>query len=303
MYIKYMARLDNRIWNSRDKNIWENLNGEEHFSKGVYIHPSEPEENVWLWMVGHEKAHPNKTLINRVFQNRWVIHYCVGGKGYYNGEPITAGKAFISWDDIMHDFVTDPDDPIEFYWIMIRGEEMHQLISRYGFYKSKLIFDCDYVDSVVKILDNFLNEDFSKVYLPKYNIAMIEMVLSYQLGMIKRQNSTESEILEKSIYGEYLNAAKNILNEENFSISVDELANMLGVTSKHLTKIFNSTLKETPKRYITRKRMELAKDLLSRGVLSTKVAQALRYTDYTSFYRSFIREYGEPPSNFVEKKK
>ena len=301
MYVRYMARNTERIWYGDCPKTWDVLNGDENFSKGIYVYPSEREESVWLWMVGYEKAFPDKCLVDRVWTSRFVIHYCVGGKGYYNGELITKGKVFLSWPNLSHTFVTDPDDPIEFYWIMLRGKDTLDYIADYKFKKNMLVYDSDNIDDVIPLIQHILERDYNNVNIPKYTLGMLQTILSFNIGKNDVNISSDEVKVAKGGYYEYAQSAKNILHDNNYAMTVEELAGLINIHPKHLTRVFKSELGETPKEYMMRKRIELAENLLIEGVGPTEVAEILKYSNYATFYRAFVKKNNMSPECYKMK--
>ena len=291
MYVRYMARNRDRIWYGDSSKTWDILEGESSFSKGIYFYPSGREESVWLWMVGYERSFPDKSLVDRVWATRFVVHYCVGGRGYYNGELITKGKIFVSWPNMSHTFVTDPDDPIEFYWVMVRGRDVLDYVSDFGFNKHRLVYDSESVCDVEPLIDHIFKRDFGKVDITKYNVGMLQTVLSLNTGSIDPVTDEDKRRLPVGgYYGEYVQSSKNILHDNNYAMTVEELSGLVNIHPKHLTRVFKSELGETPKEYMTRKRIELAENLLTSGVKPTEVAKILKYENYATFYRAFVKK-------------
>ena len=300
MYVSYAAEFGNRVCRGEDASVFEQIGDSKYYRKRLYIYPSESEEKVWLWSVGFEKATPEKANCNRVLQSRCIVHYCTKGKGYFNGLPITAGMAFVAWSDTLHSITADPEDPFEFYWIMIRGKDVSSFIREFSFKSDNIIFDCDYMEEVIPLIECMLNADYSKIDLPQYSSAMMKAILSFQISKYKRSNNPNF-VRQNSNFVDYIDSAKNILYDNNYAVSVDEISDMLGITPQHLIRVFRKVLGESPKQYITRKRMALARELLEKGIAPTEVANILKYMDYPSFYRAFIKEFKISPSEYLKK--
>ena len=78
--------------------------------------------------------------------------------------------------------------------------------------------------------------------------------------------------------------------------TVDEIAVEMGVSRSALAQRFTDLVGESPMRYLTNWRMQLAKDLILRGNLSLpQVAENVGYDSEVAFNRAFKREIGEPP--------
>lgn len=82
-------------------------------------------------------------------------------------------------------------------------------------------------------------------------------------------------------------------------ISLDMLAERFFVSKYHLSHEFNRVMGTSVYRYITLKRLLIAKQMLASGVSPTNVYEACGFRDYANFYRAFKSEYGASPSQFV----
>ena len=86
-------------------------------------------------------------------------------------------------------------------------------------------------------------------------------------------------------------------------ITVDDLANRLGITRKHLCAVFNRVLQITPKQFIILYRIEKAcKLLLSSNQSIQEIAEAVGYTNQFYFSKEFKRIVGKSPSEYRNSK-
>ena len=82
-------------------------------------------------------------------------------------------------------------------------------------------------------------------------------------------------------------------------LDLDQLAAVAGVSKFHFARCFEATYGETPIRYLTRRRIERAQDLLRTSNLTvTEVCHAVGYTSLGSFGTRFREIVGETPSAF-----
>ena len=82
-------------------------------------------------------------------------------------------------------------------------------------------------------------------------------------------------------------------------IDLDELARVAGVSKFHFVRSFRMTYGETPMRYLTRRRVERAQDLLRVANLTvTEVCMAVGFASLGSFSTRFAQLVGESPTDY-----
>ncbi len=84
--------------------------------------------------------------------------------------------------------------------------------------------------------------------------------------------------------------------------NVEKLAGEVGVSRSAFARRFTDLLGESPMRYLTGWRMQLAKSMLQRPELNlSMIAQKIGYDSDYAFNRAFKRYVGEPPGQWREK--
>lgn len=81
-------------------------------------------------------------------------------------------------------------------------------------------------------------------------------------------------------------------------LSLDQLSAAFFISKYHLSHEFQRLVGTSVYRYITQKRLVIAKQLLSGGVAPTGVYRNCGFRDYANFYRAFKAEYGVSPSEY-----
>lgn len=85
----------------------------------------------------------------------------------------------------------------------------------------------------------------------------------------------------------------------NEPLSLDMLAEQFFVSKYHLSHEFNRIVGTSVYRYIQKKRLLIARQLLSQGQKASDVSSACGFSDYAGFYRAFKAEYGMTPSEYA----
>jgi len=82
-------------------------------------------------------------------------------------------------------------------------------------------------------------------------------------------------------------------------LDLDALALVAGVSKFHFTRCFAATYGETPMRYLTRRRIERAQDLLrSANLTVTEICMAVGFSSLGSFSSRFTQLVGESPTAY-----
>ena len=86
-------------------------------------------------------------------------------------------------------------------------------------------------------------------------------------------------------------------------LSLDQLAGTFFLSKYYLSHAFQRLVGASVYRYITQKRLVIAKQLLTGGVSPTDVYQNCGFRDYSNFYRTFKAEYGLSPAQFARRQR
>src|SRR3954454_20924825 len=86
------------------------------------------------------------------------------------------------------------------------------------------------------------------------------------------------------------------------ALDLDALAGVAGVSKYHFARSFEAAYGETPIRYLTRRRIERAQDLLRVANLTvTEVCMAVGFASLGSFSARFRRLVGESPTAYRDR--
>ncbi|GIH64413.1 helix-turn-helix transcriptional regulator [Microbispora siamensis] len=85
-------------------------------------------------------------------------------------------------------------------------------------------------------------------------------------------------------------------------LDLDGLAAVAGVSKFYFVRCFEAAYGETPMRYLTRRRLERAQDLLRFANLTvTEICMAVGFSSLGSFSAKFRRMVGESPSEYRDR--
>jgi len=81
-------------------------------------------------------------------------------------------------------------------------------------------------------------------------------------------------------------------------ITLKVIAAHCGVSVSTVTQLFQKKLNMTFHEYVTSRRMQAARELISRGVPLEQVGKQVGYQDHSTFYRAFRQFFGLAPREF-----
>lgn len=89
------------------------------------------------------------------------------------------------------------------------------------------------------------------------------------------------------------------LHYADSDLTVAKLASRCCISTVYLNKLFHKELGETPFSYITRRRMEIAREMLGEHCSVGEIARLVGYSEIYQFSRAFKKYYGVSPKAFT----
>lgn len=97
-------------------------------------------------------------------------------------------------------------------------------------------------------------------------------------------------------------ARDHIDRQYRMPLNIDDLASVAGVSKYHFIRCFEATYGETPIRYLTRRRIERAQDLLrGANVTVTEICTLVGFASLGSFSSRFTQLVGLTPTAYRER--
>ncbi len=138
--------------------------------------------------------------------------------------------------------------------------------------------------------DNFGHERYAEGLL-------LQLLCEFKRMIAQNSVASLSVIEPPSLVSQVTTYINNHYFED---ISLEALAKKYFVNKYYLSHEFSEQIGIGLYRYLTLKRLSIAKELLSEGLSAGEVARKCGFHNYTTFYRVFKSEYGISPSNFLD---
>lgn len=238
---------------------------------------------------------PHIVNIGPMLRNSYIIHYVIGGRGFYNGNPVEKGQGFLITPGHVEEYRADPDDPWELLWVVSEDEAMARVFETFDANSETGIFSYDYIDAVRHIGDAML-------MMPRHAVSCADL-LELFLGIYKYHNSASLYNRESSRAEGYVDFALHYIHLNYQSdISIGELSDLLDVSQPYLFRIFKAATGRSPKQYIGDYRLLQAKKLLKETPLTvSQVAASVGYPDALAFSKFFSARAGLSPQKYRQK--
>ena len=250
---------------------------------------------------GYEDCLPDQFFGPAIREN-YVLHYITEGKGYleYKDQkiPLQKGDFFLLIPGEVTYYFADAQTPWSYYWLGISG------IKAQEYFNLSSIHDTAYLRSPhTKALGKFIGtivkdaERLDDSKASQLHVISQLFELMHQLNALSPKLDQETISPSQKLYRE----AKHLIDigYNSQDISIQDIADKLGVHRSYLSSIFKDFHKISPKEYLLEVRMKRAKELLETTNQPIKIiAYSVGYLDPLHFSKAFRQYYDCSPSQY-----
>jgi len=217
---------------------------------------------------------------------QYLLHIVIDGIAHFNGKDIGAGEAFLIAKDLPHDFSVEVG--YEHYWLGFDGDAVPTLLGAFGIsHSSHRIFSVKNLDTLIPVI----KDAFSKGTDPSDDSYALS-ILTYVLPCLIKQSA------ERSSADYVYRAVRFIGYNLHRPLTVDEIADSVHVSPKHLCRLFDRNLGISPKRYVITEKLRRATALLCESNMTVgEIAHEVGYNSPLAFSAAFRKETGKSPSD------
>lgn len=233
-------------------------------------------------------------------RNHYLIHYVISGKGHYqvhgNQFHLKAGDCFLVYPNTEVTYYADENEPWEYAWVGFSGSDAAIILQATDFSThSPVIIDTPegkaLKNQLLKIYDARGNEFEHAVEMTgRLYTALAILMRNAQKASV---GNTAQSYVQKGI--EYISA------NYSYPITVEEIADYVGLSRSHLFRSFHTVLGISPKEYLTDFRIKQACFLLEHTKLSiTAIANSIGFDNGMYFSKAFHKKKGMSPKEYRE---
>lgn len=281
---------------------------QEYFHEYAYhwfFYPTSIEKGGGLWPIrsGCNRAKPNFKVGPRII-DYYSLHFVLGGEGEVTiGEikrRIKAGDVFCLFPNQTHHYITDPDNPLELFWLAIDGKQPSTLLNRIGLTEPSYHLQ-DFIDLEITIVIDELIKQFKDM---KQDDECIRLSLIYKLFHTLSIRANDKN-LTPITSGKWIQRSKHYM-DMHFAdgITVNDVAKYIGIHRSHFTTRFTSEIGVSPSHYLLALKMKKASAMISAHAFTiTEIAYSLGYSDLYSFSKVFKKYHGVSPKQFLQEER
>ncbi len=114
-----------------------------------------------------------------------------------------------------------------------------------------------------------------------------------------RENNKETE--KPATYNEQVDAILSYLNNNiQYPVSIGDLSKQFYISESYICRIFKSATGTTINKYMTARRISIAKSLLAEGIGVSEVCDRCGFSDYSNFLKAFTKSVGISPKKYSQ---
>lgn len=251
---------------------------------------------------GYEDCLPDQFFGPAIREN-YVLHYITEGKGCleYKDQniPLQKGDIFLLIPGEVTYYFADNQTPWSYYWLGISGIKAHEYFNLSQIHETAYLRSSPHTESLGNFIGTIVKdaEKLDESKASQLHVISQLFELMHQLNALSPNLDQETISPSCKLYRE----AKHLIDigYNSQDISIQEIADKLGVHRSYLSSIFKDFHKISPKEYLLEVRMNRAKELLETTNQPIKIiAYSVGYLDPLHFSKAFRQYYDCSPSQY-----
>ncbi len=249
---------------------------------------------------GHADGYYFDMKLGRVL-NEYQMLYLLEGEGFFQSthiekSPIKAGDIFLLFPGEWHTYGPLPQSQWKSFWIGFKGRNIDDRVN-YGFlHPSKPIYHVGYSSEIIELYKTAQKAAFEEA---AHSQQMLAGIVNHLIGAMYALERN-IELNKNHGHVEMVTKARIQIRESLESdLTIQQLADSLGVSYSNFRKLFKQYTGISPALYQQDLRLQRAKELLSTTKMSVKeIAYRLNFDSPDYFSSRFRLKTGVKPSEF-----
>lgn len=263
--------------------------------------------DLGMYQFGKEKCNPGHSYGPAV-RNHYLFHYVYSGRGKLwarnsKGEDdiyeLSAGQGFLIFPGQITTYIADEKNPWTYGWIEFDGLVSQVSMELAGFSIDSPVYKSRDKDAAAQMVNEL---DYITHNTREASFNLIGHLYLFMDAFIKSSGSTLN-VRKKTMQDYYIKEAINFI-EQNYqnNISVEDMADFVGINRSYFGKIFREKIGRTPQEFLLSYRMLKATKLMLLSDKSVEdVGKEVGYESQFHFSRAFKSVYGISPLKWLKK--
>ncbi len=254
-----------------------------------------------IYQYGYEECAPNHSY-GPASRDHYLLHFIHSGKGKFYCEnkcyTLSAGQGFLICPDIITSYCADSDDPWTYSWIGFNGINAKYYLTQTNLTINSPVFAYGDEETFGELFSQLRKLDRNTAVGQIQMIGYLYLLLAYLM-----ENASLPSIQAKAFFNskeEYIkNAVSYIHTNYSRKITVEEIADFIGLNRSYFGVIFKEFTGLSPQEFIIDFRMDKAKKLLmDMSMTIGDVSRSVGYDDTLNFSKLFKKVVGTSPSAY-----
>ena len=136
---------------------------------------------------------------------------------------------------------------------------------------------------------------------PKEDTELFLSLFLYEILLNLKYSNTSIQLTTNYTINNSLGNILNFINEHIYEpLSLEYIAHSLFLTPVYISQIFSKSMHISLMKYIKQKKLLIADNLIRNGTKAINAAALLGFSDYSTFFRLYKKEFGCTPSQYTQ---
>ncbi|HIT63959.1 MAG TPA: AraC family transcriptional regulator [Candidatus Ventrimonas merdavium] len=259
--------------------------------------------DITIYQYGYEQCVPNHTF-GPGMRNHYLIHCILSGNGTYRTNDrereqeyhLHAGQAFLIEPNRLVHYFADGSTPWEYIWIEFDGMKAKEYLSEAGLSQAAPVYRASTEEGFQELSENLLYLINNPDILPAEVIGHTYLFF----GSLIRNSRNSRRLPKNNIQDFYVQSTVDFIeNHYMEEISVEDMAQNLGLNRSYFSKVFKKATQKSPQDFLIQYRINKACELLRSTRMSVgQTAQLVGYHNPFHFTRAFKKLTNQSPQEW-----
>jgi AraC-like DNA-binding protein len=251
-----------------------------------------------IWLAGvtnpNSKYFITHNISKSTYWDRYVFEYVVKGKGYIDTKTdrysVVAGDAYFLNRLQQHIYYADKDEPYEKLFIVVKGDFVDSIVSSYRLNAGVIVKKTNIKHIFEELLSILETDKLTREHYDKITVCLLKIAQS--MSDIKYESVPLKQPLAEMI-GTYIN---DHIYEH---ITLHGISGALNISKSHIERVFKEKFGETPLKYVAKRKIDLAANLLlSTNFSIEEISDFFSFSDAKHFSKSFKARFNLSPMRY-----